>query len=121
MAGAPQTFVRRGRSETLQRAAALGVQQLEREREVRVAEVRRDVLIAYDEAAAAANQIAANEEIATLVASTGEGARIRYETRFPPQIHNIRAKPEETNRPPPAPLTARPFHRARPPPPCLPP
>ncbi len=97
MVGASQTFVRRGRRETSQRAAALDVQQLEREREVRVAEVRRDVLIAYDEAASAANQIAANEEIATLVASTGEAARIRYETGFAPQIDMIRAKLEETN------------------------
>ncbi|HEX3071579.1 MAG TPA: TolC family protein [Thermoanaerobaculia bacterium] len=97
MVGASQTFVRRDRRETLQRAAALDVQQLEREREVRVAEVRRDVLIAYNEAAAAANQIAANEEIATLVASTGGAARIRYETGFAPQIDIIRAKLEETN------------------------
>jgi len=97
MVGASQTFVRRDRRETSQRAAALDVQQLEREREVRVAEVRRDVLIAYDEAAAAANQIAANEEIATLVASTGQAARIRYETGFAPQIDIIRAKLEETN------------------------
>ncbi len=97
MVGASQTFIRRDRRETLQRAAALDVQQLEREREVRVAEVRRDVLIAYDEAAAAANQIAANEEIATLVASTGEAARIRYETGFAPQIDIIRAKLEQTN------------------------
>lgn len=97
MVGASQTFVRRDRRETLQRTAALDVRQLERERDVRVAEVRRDVLIAYDEAAAAANQIAANEEIATLVASTGEAARIRYETGFAPQIDIIRAKLEETN------------------------
>ncbi|HXH94264.1 MAG TPA: TolC family protein [Thermoanaerobaculia bacterium] len=97
MVGASQTFVRRDRRETLQRAAALDLQQLEREREVRVAEVKRDVLIAYDEAAAAANQIAANEEIATLVASTGQAARIRYETGFAPQIDIIRAKLEETN------------------------
>jgi outer membrane protein TolC len=95
--GASQTFVRRDRRETLQRAASLDIQRLEREREVRVAEVRRDVLIAYDEAAAAANQIAANEEIATLVASTGDAARIRYETGFAPQIDIIRAKLEETN------------------------
>ncbi len=97
MVGASQTFVRRERRETQQRAAALDVQQLERERDVRVAEVRRDVLIAYDEAAAAANQIAANEEIATLVASTGDAARIRYESGFSPQIDIIRAKLEETN------------------------
>ena len=97
MVGASQTFVRRDRRESLQRTAALEVQQLEREREIRVAETRRDVLVAYNEAAAAANQIAANEEIATLVASTGDAARIRYESGFAPQIDIIRAKLEETN------------------------
>jgi outer membrane protein TolC len=97
MAGASQTFVRKERRESLQRLSALDVQQLEREREIRVAETTRDVLVAYDEAAAASNQIAANEEIATLVASTGEAARIRYETGFAPQIDIIRAKLEETN------------------------
>ncbi|MEA2165671.1 MAG: outer membrane protein heavy metal efflux system [Thermoanaerobaculia bacterium] len=97
MVGASQTFVRRDRRASLQRTATLEVQQLERERDIRVAETRRDVLVAYDEAAAAANQIAANEEIATLVASTGEAARIRYESGFAPQIDIIRAKLEETN------------------------
>jgi outer membrane protein TolC len=97
MVGASQTFVRKDRRESLQRAAALDVQQLEREREIRIAEITRDVLVAYDEAAAAVNQIAANEEIASLVASTGEAAKIRYETGFAPQIDIIRAKLEETN------------------------
>jgi cobalt-zinc-cadmium efflux system outer membrane protein len=97
MVGASQTFVRRDRRESLHRAAALDVQQLEREREIRVVEITRDVLIAYDEAAAAVNQIAANEEIASLVASTGEAAKIRYETGFAPQIDIIRARLEETN------------------------
>jgi outer membrane protein TolC len=97
MAGASQTFVRKDRRESLQRVSALDVQQLEREREIRVAETMRDVLVAYDEAAAASNQIAANEEIESLVASTGEAARIRYETGFAQQIDIIRAKLEETN------------------------
>ncbi|MEA2236611.1 MAG: outer membrane protein heavy metal efflux system [Thermoanaerobaculia bacterium] len=97
MVGASQTFLRKDRRESLQRAAALDVQQLEREREIRVAEITRDVLVAYDEAAAAVNQIAANEEIASLAASTGEAAKIRYETGFAPQIDIIRAKLEETN------------------------
>jgi outer membrane protein TolC len=97
MVGASQTFVRRDRRESLHRAAVLDVQQLEREREIRLVEITRDVLVAYDEAAAAVNQIAANEEIASLVASTGEAAKIRYETGFAAQIDIIRAKLEETN------------------------
>src|SRR5205823_13306986 len=57
MAGASQTFVRRERRESLQRAAALDVQRLEREAESRRAEIARDVLVAYHAAAAAENQI----------------------------------------------------------------
>src|SRR5438477_8930300 len=60
MAGASQTFIRRERRESLQRAAALDVQRLEHEAESRRAEIRRDVTVAYDDAAAAQNQIAAN-------------------------------------------------------------
>src|SRR5947208_945674 len=64
MVGASQTFVHGERRDALQRAAQLDVERLERETESRRAEITRDVLVAYDEAAAASNQIAANEEIA---------------------------------------------------------
>src|SRR5439155_14734090 len=46
MAGASQTFIRRERRESLQRAAALDVQRLEREAQSHRAEIGRDVLIA---------------------------------------------------------------------------
>src|SRR5438094_9692296 len=62
MAGASQTFIRKDRREALQRAAAIDVRRLEREAESRRADITRDVLVAYTEAAAAQNQIAANEE-----------------------------------------------------------
>jgi cobalt-zinc-cadmium efflux system outer membrane protein len=97
MAGASQTFVRRERRETLQRAAALDVERLERESESRRAEITRDVLVAYDEAAAAENQIAANDEIAKLATMTAEAARIRYEVGAAAQIDIIRAKLEASN------------------------
>jgi outer membrane protein TolC len=97
MAGASQTFVRRERREALQRAAALDVERLEREAESRRAEITRDVLVAYDEAAAAENQIAANDEIAKLAAMTAEAARIRYEVGAAAQIDIIRAKLEASN------------------------
>src|SRR5438045_6424097 len=79
MVGASQTFVRGERREALQRAAQLDLERLEREAESRRAEITRDVLVAYDEAAAANNQIAANEEIAKLASMTGDAARARYE------------------------------------------
>src|SRR5216684_1912483 len=64
MVGASQTFVRVERRDALRRGAQLDVQRLEYEAESRRAEITRDVLVTYDEAAAANNQIAANEEIA---------------------------------------------------------
>jgi cobalt-zinc-cadmium efflux system outer membrane protein len=97
MAGASQTFVRRERREALQRAAALDIERLEREAESRRAEITRDVLVAYDEAAAAENQIAANDEIAKLAAMMAEAARIRYEVGAAAQIDIIRAKLEASN------------------------
>ncbi len=97
MAGASQTFIPRERRESLQRAAALDVQRLEREAESRRAEITREVLVAYDEAAAAENQIAANEEIAKLAAMTGDAAKARYEVGAAPQIDIIRAKLEASN------------------------
>src|SRR5438128_1773417 len=64
MVGASQTFVRRERRNAMQRAAQLDVDRLQHEAESQRAAIARDVLVAYDEAAAANNQIAANEEIA---------------------------------------------------------
>jgi outer membrane protein TolC len=97
MAGASQTFIRRERRESLQRAAALDVQRLEREAESRRAEITRDALVAYHQAAAAENQIEANEEIARLAAMTADAAKARYEVGASAQIDIIRAKLEASN------------------------
>lgn len=97
MVGASQTLIRKDRRDVFKRAAALEVQQLERQIESRRAEITRDVLVAYHEAAAAENQIAANEEVAKLNATIAEAATIRYETGSAPQIDIIRAKLEESN------------------------
>jgi outer membrane protein TolC len=97
MVGASQTFVRGERREALQRAAQLDVERLQRERESRAAEVERDVLVAYDEAATAENQIAANDDIAKLASMTGDAARARYEVGAAAQIDIIRAKVEANN------------------------
>src|SRR5437764_3880180 len=95
--GASQTFVRGERRDVLRRAAQLDVDRLEREAESRRAEIVRDVLVAYDEAAAASNQIAANEEVAKLASMMGEAARARYEVGTAAQIDIIRAKVEASN------------------------
>ncbi len=97
MVGASQTFVRRERREALQRGAAIEVTRLERQTESRRAEITRDVLVAYDEAAAAENQIDANEEITKLAATTADAAKARYEVGAAPQIDIIRAKMEASN------------------------
>src|SRR5216110_2028011 len=55
MVGASQTFVRGERRDALRRAAQLGVERLEHEAESRRAEITRDALMAWDEAAAADN------------------------------------------------------------------
>src|SRR5216684_6826867 len=97
MVGASQTFVRKERRDALQRASALDVRRLEAEAESRRAEITRDVLIAYNEAAAANNQIAANEEVAKLADTMADAARIRYEVGTSPQIDIIRARLETSH------------------------
>jgi cobalt-zinc-cadmium efflux system outer membrane protein len=97
MIGAAQTFVRGDRRDALQRAAQLDVERLKREAESRRAEITRDVLVGWNEAAAAQNQIEANEELAKLAGTIAEAARIRYETGSAPQIDIIRAQLEASN------------------------
>jgi cobalt-zinc-cadmium efflux system outer membrane protein len=97
MVGASQTFVRRERRQSLERSAALDLQRLEREAQSRRAEIKRDVLVAYNEAAAAQNQIVANEEIASLTNMTADASRARYEVGAAAQIDIIRAKLEASN------------------------
>jgi cobalt-zinc-cadmium efflux system outer membrane protein len=96
-AGVSQTFVRGERRDALRRAAQLGVERLQHEADSRRAEITRDVLVAYDEAAAANNQIAANDEIARLAALTSDAARVRYEAGAAAQSDIIRAKVEASN------------------------
>jgi cobalt-zinc-cadmium efflux system outer membrane protein len=97
MVGASQTFVRTGRRDALRRGAATDVTRLEHERESLRAAITRDTLVAWNEAATADSQIAANDEIAKLAATIGDAARIRYETGSAAQIDIIRARLEESN------------------------
>jgi cobalt-zinc-cadmium efflux system outer membrane protein len=53
--------------------------------------------MAYNEAAAASNQIAANDEIAKLAAMMSDAARVRYEVGAAAQSDIIRAKVEASN------------------------
>lgn len=94
MVGASQTFVRGERRDAMRNAARLDVERLEREAESRRAEIARDVLVAWDEAAAATNEIAANEQTARLAAMTADAARARYETGGAAQSDIIRARVE---------------------------
>ena len=97
MVGASQTLVRKDRRDARKRAAELDVQRLERDYESQRAEVEREVRLAWVEAAAAQNQIAATEEIARLVGSIVDASRIRYETGAAPQADMIRARLEQSN------------------------
>ena len=97
MVGASQTLVRKDRRDARKRAAELDVQRLERDYESQSAEVEREVRLAWVEAAAALNQIAATEEVARLAGSIGDASRIRYETGSAPQADMIRARLEESN------------------------
>ena len=96
MVGASQRLVRKDRREALKRAAELEVERLERDYESRSAEVEREVRLAWVEAAAAQNQIAATEEIARVLGSIVDASRIRYETGSAPQADMIRARLEQS-------------------------
>jgi len=97
MIGASQTLVRRDRRDALERSAALDVERLEAEAQSRRAEVARDALVAYYEAAAAQSQIDAARELEMLAGTIGDAARIRYETGGGPQADIIRAALEQSN------------------------
>jgi len=95
--GASQTFVRGERRDALQRVAQLDIERLGHEAQSRRAQITRDAVVAYDDAAAASNQIAANEEIARLASMMGDAARARYEVGAAAQIDIIRATIEASN------------------------
>src|ERR1051326_4995909 len=97
MIGASQTLVRPDRRDALERSAALDVARFEAEAQSRRAEVARDALIAYYEAAAAQSQIDAARDLETLAVTIRAAARIRYETGGGPQADIIRAALEQSN------------------------
>lgn len=96
-AGISQTLTRRSRRTAQRTLAQLEVERIEHEYEARLAEIERDVLDAYYDAAAAQSQLIATEEVATLAGVIGEASRIRYETGIVPQSDMIRAKLQQSD------------------------
>ena len=96
-AGASQTLTRRSKRVAQRTEAELEVRRLEREYESVRAEVERDALLAYYDAAAAQSQVAATSEIVALAKQTTSAARSQYETGSSPQADLIRAMLEEKN------------------------
>ncbi|MGZ4809355.1 MAG: TolC family protein [Thermoanaerobaculia bacterium] len=95
--GASQTITRPSRRSALRVAAGLDVERLEREYEVQRAEVERDAMLAYFDAAAAQSEIAATLEIVNTAKTIVDAARIRYESGATPQSDMIRSTLERTN------------------------
>jgi outer membrane protein TolC len=96
-AGISQTLTRKSRRLAMKTLAQFDVERLEHEYESNRAEVERDALDAYYDAAAAQSQLAATEEVAALAGTIGDAARIRYETGVVPQSDMIRAKLQQSD------------------------
>ena len=97
MVGASQTIPRKGRRDALKRAAGLDAEQLRLESRSLREEVRRDVLFAYYDLAAADSQIAATEQLAAAVDAIVAAARFRYEVGTTIQADVIRAQLQRSN------------------------
>ena len=96
-AGASQTLTRRSKRAAQRTEAELEARRLERVFESLRAEVERDALLAYYDAAAAQSQIAATAEIVALAKQTTSAARSQYESGTAAQADLIRAMLEEKN------------------------
>ena len=95
--GASQLFIRGEKRKSLRDVAESDVRRVEAEEETLRAEIRLDVLVAYDEAAGAQSQINASGEISRLSAMITSAARIRYETGTGTQLDVIQAQLEENH------------------------
>ena len=96
-AGISQTLTRPSRRDAQRTLAELAVERLQHEYEARRAEVERNVMDAYYDAAAAQSQLAATDEVVSLAGVIGEAARARYETGVVPQSDVIRAKLQQSD------------------------
>jgi outer membrane protein, heavy metal efflux system len=93
--GVSQLFLRGEKRKTLREAAENDLHRIEAEEETLRAEIQLDVVLAWDEAAAAQNQINFSEEVARFSTMLTNAARIRYETGAGAQLDVIRAALEE--------------------------
>src|SRR5438132_5023068 len=94
-AGASQTLTRRSKRAAQRTEAELEVRRIEDEYESLRAEVERDVLLTYYDAAAAQSQNLATADIVALAKQTTSAARSAYETGTAAQADLIRAMLEE--------------------------
>ena len=92
MVGASQTIPQKGRREAQKHASRLAVEQLQLDSRSLREEVRRDVLLAYYDLAAADSQITATEQMAAAVDAIVAAARFRYEAGTSIQADVIRAQ-----------------------------
>lgn len=97
MVGASQTIPRKGRRDALKHAARLDVEQLRLDARSLREEIRRDVLFAYYDLAAADSQTTATEQLAAAVDAIVAAARFRYEVGTTIQAEVIRAQLQRSN------------------------
>ncbi len=92
MVGASQSLPRRERRDALKRSATLEAGRFEYERASLRAEIRRDVLFAWYDLAAADSQIRATKELLPVLENLVSASRIRYESGTTNQADVIRAQ-----------------------------
>ena len=97
MVGAQQTFTSGARRRAMRSAAELEAAAIEQQIEAARAEIERDVLVAWYDAAAADSKITTAEEIRMLIDAIVDAARVRYEVGTSIQADVIRAQLERSN------------------------
>lgn len=97
MVGASQRIPRKARRLALEHGAQLDVEQLRLEARSLREEIRRDVLFAYYDLAAADSQTTATEQLAAAVDAIVAAARFRYEVGTTIQADVIRAQLQRSN------------------------
>lgn len=97
MLGAQQTFTSGEKRRTRRSVADLEARALEQQIIAARAEIERDTLMAWYDAAAADSQISAAEEVRSLIDAIIDSARVRYEVGNAIQAEVIRAQLEKSN------------------------
>lgn len=97
MVGAQQTFTSGAKRRARRTAAELEVRAIEQRIIAAQAEIERDALLAWYDAAAADSRIAAAEQVRGLIDAIIDAARVRYEIGSAVQAEVIRAQLERSN------------------------